>query len=413
MISLCCSECGKKLPVRPEAAGRRVRCPSCGRIVAVPPVGVARASGASHAGAGAGALAPPAPLPPTQLDLPRGEPVTPAEGLDPLASAELCDFLAPAQAADEIGRLGPYRVLQILGAGGMGVVYRAEDPLLQRQVALKAMLPALAASASARQRFLREARAAAAIEHDHIVAIHQVGEDQGIPFLAMPLLQGEALDERLQREPVLPPAEAVRIGRQIAEGLAAAHERGLIHRDIKPANVWLEGRRGRVKILDFGLARAAGEASTLTRQGMIVGTPAYMAPEQAAGTGVDHRGDLFSLGCILYQVTTGETPFRGGDALSVLVAVAQENPVPPQQRNPQVPVALSALVMRLLAKKPEDRPASAQAVVGELQAIEAALAANPAGPAAPRRARTLWIVAAVVGALVLAVGGAAVILLRH
>src|SRR5262249_40954549 len=145
-------------------------------------------------------------------------------------AAKGIDFLAPAQAADEIGRLGPYRVLKLLGAGGMGMVFQAEDPQLKRCVALKVMQPSLAATESARKRFLREAQAAAAIEHDHIVAIHQVGEDRGVPYLAMPMLQGESLDARLQRlaaGTTLPVAETLRIGREIAEGLAAAHSRGL------------------------------------------------------------------------------------------------------------------------------------------------------------------------------------------
>src|SRR5262249_54020502 len=148
---------------------------------------------------------------------------------------EMYDFLAPPQRADEIGRLGPYRVLKVLGSGGMGVVFRAEDVQLQRPVALKAMLPALASSTSARERFLREARAAAAIEHDYIVPIYQVGEDRGVPFLAMKLLAGEPLEDRLKRGE-LPLAEVLRITREIAVGLAAAHQRGLVHRDIKPAN---------------------------------------------------------------------------------------------------------------------------------------------------------------------------------
>ena len=166
------------------------------------------------------------------------------------------DFLAPAEGSDELGRLGPYRVLKVLGAGGMGIVFHAEDPQLQRPVALKVMKPALARDERHRERFLREARAAAALEHDHIVTIHQVGEDHGVPFLAMQLLRGETLEDRLQRaedaSPPMPVPEVLRIGREIAEGLAVAHEQGLIHRDIKPANIWLENGAGRVKILDFG-----------------------------------------------------------------------------------------------------------------------------------------------------------------
>ncbi len=289
------------------------------------------------------------------------------------------DFLAPPEAADEMGRLGPYRVLQVLGQGGMGVVFRAEDPQLARHVALKAILPALAASEAARQRFLREARAAAAVKHDHIVTIHQVGEDRGVPFLAMEFLEGEPLDVRLEREGKLPVAEVLRIGREIALGLAAAHKRGLIHRDIKPANIWLETQPGgcgtptppaRVKILDFGLARAAGDESQLTQQGAITGTPAYMAPEQAQGKKLDARCDLFSLGCVLYRMSTGEPAFRGSDMISTLMAVQIEDPVPPVSLNLELPTELSDLVMQLLAKEPDQRPSSAQVVAEALQNIE-------------------------------------------
>jgi serine/threonine protein kinase len=307
---------------------------------------------------------------------------------DPLAAPELRDFLAPPQDVDEIGRLGSYRILKVLGAGGMGVVYQAEDMMLKRRVALKAMLPALATSSSSRQRFLREAQAAAAIEHEHIVTIYQVGEDRGVPYLAMPLLQGEPLDRRLEREPILPLADTLRIGREIAEGLAAAHERGLIHRDVKPGNVWLESPQGRVKILDFGLARSIGDPSKLTQQGAIIGTPAYMAPEQARGEGVGPPCDLFSLGCVLYRLCTGELPFHGTDTLSALVAVVMDTPVPPRERNSLVPQGLSDLVTRLLAKKPEDRPASAHTVAQMLQAIAQDPAARQLAHAFPQPAAT-------------------------
>ncbi len=164
----------------------------------------------------------------------------------------------------------------------MGAVFQAEDPSLQRLVALKVMLPAFAATRSARERFLREARAAAALKHDHIVTIHQVGEDRGVPYLAMELLEGDSLESRLQREGRPSVLEAVRIGREIAEALSAAHQRGVVHRNVKPANVWVEAGSRRVKLLDFGLARSNREAH-LTQSGAILGTPGYMAPEQAAG----------------------------------------------------------------------------------------------------------------------------------
>jgi serine/threonine protein kinase len=299
---------------------------------------------------------------------------------------ELVDFLAPPQDPGELGRLGQYRILRVLGSGGMGVVFQAEDTILKRQVALKAMLPALAVSESARSRFQREAITAAQVDHDHIVHIYQVGEDRGVPYLAMQLLKGEPLDTRLEREPRLPVAEILRIGREIAEGLAAAHEQGLIHRDIKPANIWLESRgqetgitsqvggssarKSRVKILDFGLARALAGTVQLTQMGAIVGTPAYMAPEQAGKT-VDHRCDLFSLGCVLYRMSTGQAAFSGLDTISTLLAVATDTPRTPGELNPDLPPALSGLIMRLLAKKPDDRPPSARAVIEAIQAIEA------------------------------------------
>jgi WD40 repeat protein/serine/threonine protein kinase len=307
---------------------------------------------------------------------------TPTEPAPPEHAPELYDFLAPAQGPGELGRLGGYRVLKVLGAGGMGVVFLAEDPELKRLVALKAMMPALAASTTARQRFLREAQAMAAVQHDHVVHINQIGQHGDIPFLAMPYLDGETLEDRLEREGLLPPAEVVRIGREIAEGLAAAHAKGLIHRDVKPANVWLEGERGRVKILDFGLARVAtGDRARLTQTGAVAGTPAYMSPEQGRGGAIDHRSDLFSLGSVLYRLATGAVPFHGTDPISTLVAVATDQPAPPCERNPAVSPALSGLIERLLAKKPEGRPASAREVAEALRAIETALV--PARPVAP------------------------------
>jgi Leucine-rich repeat (LRR) protein len=280
------------------------------------------------------------------------------------------DFLAPPQADDELGRLGKHRVLKVLGHGGMGVVYLAEDTRLKRLVAIKAMLPALAASASAGQRFLREAQAMAAVKHDHVVTVHQVDEERSVPFLVMELLQGEPLDKRLRQEGKLPLAEVLRIGREIAEGLEAAHTTGLIHRDVKPANVFLEAPRSRVKILDFGLARAASGEGGLTQQGAIVGTPGYMAPEQARGESVDARSDLFSLGVVLYRLCTGQMPFRGADAVSTLVEVATHQPPAPSQVSPGVPWELSDLVMRLLEKDPHRRPATAGEVVEVLRALE-------------------------------------------
>jgi serine/threonine protein kinase len=288
----------------------------------------------------------------------------------PPDKAELCKLLAPPEQRGEIGRLGGYRVLEILGTGGMGVVFRAEDVNLQRQVALKAMLPAMTVDPSSKDRFLREARAAASVKHDNVVTIHQVDEDRGIPFLAMELLQGESLSRRLARGEPLAHQETLRIGREIAAGLDAAHSKGLVHRDIKPGNIWLEAPDGRVKILDFGLARAPAGNAQLTGEGVIIGTPAYMCPEQASGRLPDARGDLFSLGCVLYAMCAGSAPFKGSDAISTLVAVVSQVPQHVRTLDPSLPRDFADLVMHLLEKKPEDRPQTARIVANRIADLE-------------------------------------------
>ncbi len=227
-------------------------------------------------------------------------------------------MLAPAQAPDELGRLGPFRILKVLGAGGMGVVFLAEDIVLKRLVAVKAMKPEMASSSDGRARFLREAQTMATVKHQNVAVIHYAGEQGQIAFLAMEYLSGETLEDRLQRQGQLPLADVLRIGRETAEGLAAAHAVGLIHRDIKPANLWLEKGQDQVKILDFGLARAAVVDVSLTQAGRVLGTPSYMAPEQAAGETVDARADLFSLGVVLYTTATGKLPFGGENVIQVL-----------------------------------------------------------------------------------------------
>src|SRR5947209_479290 len=224
------------------------------------------------------------------------------------------------------------------------------------------MKPEASSSAVARKRFNQEARAAASIQHDHIVTIYHVGEDNGIPYLAMPFLAGESLESRLRRSSRLSVPEILRIGREIADGLGAAHARGLIHRDIKPANIWLEDLPDvppRVKILDFGLARVASDQfQHLTRTGSVMGTPGYMAPEQArGGERIDHRCDLFSLGCVLYHMATGREPFRRDDVMATLMALALDEPLPIRQFNPEAPQALVDLVNKLMSKAADGRPA--------------------------------------------------------
>jgi hypothetical protein len=289
-------------------------------------------------------------------------------------------------------------VLKVLGRGGMGVVFLGEDVRLGRSIALKVMLPEMAQRPEARERFLREAKAAAAIEHDHIVAIYQVDEDHGIPYIAMPLLKGMSMEDWLRRKEQGQDPEPIRVGqilklgREIARGLAAAHARGLIHRDIKPANIWLDASAGgRAKILDFGLARPTSGDQALTQTGMILGTPAYMAPEQARSGKVDARADLFSLGVILYRLATGVQPFQTGDMMSTLMALATKHPDPPLQLNPELPPALSDLIMKLLEKDPAHRMASGSEVAKAIHGIEVSLAAldrtevTPAAPPPPRK----------------------------
>jgi serine/threonine protein kinase/WD40 repeat protein len=308
----------------------------------------------------------------------------------PATEHEATSCLAPPQAPEEIGRLGIYRVLRVLGAGGMGVVFAAEDTQLRRQVAVKVLKGSLAKEPVHRERFLREARAAAALAHDHIITVHHVGEENGVPYLVMPLLQGESLQARLTRPERVPLPEVLRIGREMAEGLAVAHEHGLIHRDVKPDNVWLEAGTGRVKILDFGLAHAEKIDERLTQKGTIVGTPSFMAPEQARGTTVDARCDLYSLGVVLYYLCTGRLPFPQKELITLLAAVALDPPPPVREINPDVPPALADLIMQLLAKQPAERPASARAVVEALRAIERGAAPRPV------RKRRWPLVAAVV-----------------
>jgi WD40 repeat protein len=304
----------------------------------------------------------------------------PSDGKTP--TQQPIDFLHPPQQREEIGRLGGYRVLEVMGVGGMGVVFRAEDPKLERLVALKAMKPEVAASKLAKDRFLREAKATAAIEHDNIVQIYQVGEDGDVPFIAMQFLCGESLRTRLKRDGKIASRDVVRIGRQVAAGLAAAHKQGLIHRDIKPDNIWIEEGTQRAKILDFGLVRTATDDAGLTQSGMVLGTPRYMAPEQAQGEDVDHRCDLFSLGSVLYHLASGKAPFSGGNVTATLIAVAQNDPMPLEQHCPELDPDLSALIMRLLRKDPDQRPQTAAEVADLLADVERKLEAQSVPSAA-------------------------------
>jgi hypothetical protein len=283
-----------------------------------------------------------------------------AKGLDQHPRTEPVDlyFLSPAQRPGLLGTLGNYEVEEVIGQGGFAVVLKAFEAALHRHVAIKVLSPAVAGSATARRRFIREAQAAAAVCHDHIVAVHRVDETNGLPYLVMQYIAGESLQARLDRTGPLETVEIVRIGLQTASGLAAAHAQGLIHRDIKPANLLLEDGLARVKITDFGLARLVDDTG-LTQNGTLAGTPEYMAPEQARGEPLDPRADLFSLGSVLYACCTGIPPFRGASAVAVLRQVSDHDTKPIRSLNPDVPEWLESFVARLMAKAPAERFQSA------------------------------------------------------
>src|SRR5512136_2295410 len=273
-------------------------------------------------------------------------------------------------------RLGPYEIGALIGAGGMGEVYRARDTRLERDVAIKVLPAEFAADPDRLRRFEHEARAVAALDHPNILAVHDVGDHEGAPYLVAELLEGETLRERLQAG-VLPVRKAVDYALQMARGLAAAHDKGIIHRDLKPENLFVT-KDGIVKILDFGLARQAlvapGEdthSPTLQREtgpGVVLGTVAYMSPEQARGETVDHRSDLFSLGSVLYEMLSGRRAFHGDSSVETLNAILKEEP-PELPADRQIPPLLDRLVRHCLEKKPEDRFQSARDLVYELEGV--------------------------------------------
>ncbi|MFK7778499.1 MAG: protein kinase [Gimesia sp.] len=285
------------------------------------------------------------------------------------------DFLTPSDNPDLLGTLGEYEIKEIIGQGGMGIVFRALDPKLNRIVAIKVMSPLLAVNPNARKRFLREAQAAAAVSHPHIVTIHAVNEAQ-LPYLVMEYVVGQSLQEKLDKEGSLQVTEILRIGSQIADGLDAAHKQGLIHRDIKPANILLENGVERVKITDFGLARAVDDV-TITKTGEVSGTPQYMSPEQATGDRIDQRSDLFSLGAVLYAMCTGRSPFRASNLVAVVRRVCDDTPRPIEEVSEDIPNWLIEIIDCLLEKQPEDRVQSA-AEVAELLGKHLAMVQQPA-----------------------------------
>ena len=272
------------------------------------------------------------------------------------------DFLDPAKNEGDLGMLGHYRVIDQLGRGGMGFVFRAEDTRLKREVALKVMNSRIAASPNSRSRFLSEARAMAAVHHDNVATIFEVAEKNGTPYMAMEMLKGQTMEE-VKNENVRPDYDQlIRYTRDVARGLSAAHAKGIIHRDIKPANIWIEEGTERVKILDFGLALASAPVDQLAGRGAVIGTPGYLSPEQARSEPLDDRSDLYSLGVVLYELATGMLPVRGKTVAAQLIAILAHDPKPLRDSNPDVPQPLADLIHRLLEKEPSKRYRSADAL---------------------------------------------------
>lgn len=345
-------------------------------------------------------------------------------------SAAQYEFFDPPAKAGEIGRLGPYRVSGLLGKGGMGQVFLAVDGRLKRQVALKVMNSKFASTPNSKQRFVEEARAMAAVQHDNVATIFEVGLRSGTPFIAMEMLQGKTLEGWHKEGTGFTTERILEVARDVAAGLSAAHERGIVHRDIKPANIWIE-HSGRAKILDFGLAIAGTDR--FSRRGSVMGTPGYLSPEQARNEPVDDRTDLYSLGVVLYQMCAGRLPLVSDSITGQMIAIIAHRPPPLDTVHPDIPKPLSDLVAELLEKEPRDRPRSAgmleQRVVevtrlcreeshAALQIVtaepaqsvaKAARNAKKRQPAEPptdgkstnKRRRSLWIASAVSGLLLL------------
>lgn len=290
-----------------------------------------------------------------------------ADTSQPVAVKDVLDLLVPSEYPNHLGRLGTYEVTGVIGVGGMGVVLKAIDPSLDRVVAVKVMSPKLAHNENARKRFAREAKAAAAVLHPNVIPIHSVSSGTTLPYLVMSYIRGGSLQKRLDQDGPLPLVEVLRIGSQIAAGLASAHEQGLIHRDIKPENILLEEGVERVTITDFGLARSVDD-NTITQMGAIAGTPQYMSPEQARGEPLDQKSDLFSLGTVLYALCTGRLPFLADSSYGVMRKIIDDSPKPMCEINPAIPEWFAKIVRKLMARDKADRFESAGEVHKLLEA---------------------------------------------
>lgn len=295
-------------------------------------------------------------------------------------------ILSPSDFPDSMGRIGTYEVSGMIGRGGMGIVYKASDRALGRNVAIKVLDPTLSGLGAARQRFALEARAMASISHEHVVPIFSVDEHQGIPYFAMEYIAGGTLEARLRDSGPLDVLSVLRIARQIALALGAAHECGLVHRDIKPANILLDRGVERVRVADFGLARVNNDASH-TRSGFVAGTPQFMAPEQVRGEACTEQSDLFSLGSVMYAMCTGHSPFRSETMYGSMQRIVHDEPRSIVEQCERIPRWLEQFIFKLLAKEQPDRFTSAYEVAGFLE-HEIAAIQNPSSQTVPDRT---WI----------------------
>jgi eukaryotic-like serine/threonine-protein kinase len=268
---------------------------------------------------------------------------------------------------------GRYRLVRHLARGGMAEVYVAEDELLNRPVAVKVLFPELAQDEAFVERFRREARAAASLNHHNIVSVYDFGEDEGSWYIVMEYVEGRNLRDIIRGEGQMDPAKSAEVGAEVAAALAAAHAQGIIHRDVKPANVLIASDAGTVKVADFGIARAAGARQGLTMPGTVLGTATYLSPEQAQGAEVDFRTDVYSLGMVLYEMLAGKPPFTGDSPVAVAYQQLSQTAPPPSTHNPDVPPALDAIVMRAMSKNPDERQATAEEIREELLYLDRAV----------------------------------------
>jgi serine/threonine-protein kinase len=270
-------------------------------------------------------------------------------------------------------KIGRYEIIERVGRGGMGAVYRGRDTILDREVAIKVMSSDFAADETSRPRFYREARAAAKLQHRNIVTIFEFGEEDETPFIVMEFLRGQDLSKRMRTEPPLTLEEKIEVIAELCTGLHFAHEQGVIHRDVKPANIWLVPD-GSVKLLDFGIAKFA--SSTMTKQGSVFGSISYMSPEQVTGGEVDGRADVFSAGVVLYELLTGKKPFAGDSPTAVLARIMDDEPAPLQDLSPEIPRPLIAALAKALQKDREKRYRHAADFGADLRLVRSAIAAS-------------------------------------